>query len=98
MGCRANMTHTAKQRKLPLIRIGIALIALSYVCLALTFIFAAIALAGQTGPWYWLGIAAYALSWLLFVAGFIVAGPDTARASHRWLLALFKRKNPTDSI
>ena len=75
-----------------LLRIGAALVVVSYVFLAATFLFAALALGGNARLWGGVAGATYGFSWLLFITGFLLAGREAVRSGLHWLAGIFRRK------
>ncbi|GJQ57272.1 MAG: hypothetical protein D8M57_18015 [Candidatus Scalindua sp. AMX11] len=81
-----------KQRKRLLLKIGFILVVVSYILWAPTFLFVTLALGGKVWLWYQLATASYVASWILLIAGFLLAGPDAARSGRRWIMKLFRQK------
>ena len=85
------MTETNDKRT-SLLRIGCALVVISYLLWIPTFLFAALAVGAEAWFWGRCSACAYALSWAFFIAGLVVAGRDAVRASRRWIGRMFRRQ------
>ena len=80
----------AKIKKPSTLRLGVILVAASYLLMVPTFVFLALAAAGQSPLWRTLAPATYALSWIVFIAGLLLAGVDAVRTSRRWVVGVLK--------
>ena len=74
---------------------GAVLIAASYGLMIPGFLFVSLGIAKDSSLWYGLAGSTYILSWILFIAGLLMAGPDAARLARRQVLSIFKRKKET---
>ncbi|MDR4497247.1 MAG: hypothetical protein MRK02_04875 [Candidatus Scalindua sp.] len=81
-----------KDKKTSMLSIGSILIIASYILWAPMFLFVALALGDKALFWCSLATAAYIVSWILLITGFVLAGPDAARSGHRWVNKLFRKK------
>ena len=79
-----------------LVKIGVMLVVASYILLAPTFLSLAAGLTGKAWLWYRLAAASYVASWILLIAGLLVAGPGVVRSARLSVAKLFRRK-ATDS-
>ena len=86
----------ATRQKTPVFGIGVILVAASYLLLAPTFLFAALGLAGKAWLWCRLAGATYVLSWMMFLGGIALAGPDAIQSGRLWLRRLLTRKTTSN--
>jgi len=71
-------------------KIGLILIAVSYVFLGAVFIFGAAALGGRVWP-QWAAFISFVVSWAIFLLGLLLAGAEAARLVREKLLRFFRR-------
>lgn len=88
--------NDGKENKKIFLKIGFVLVAISYLLWAPALLFLSLSIAGETGLWSRLAGITYAVSWVFFIAGFLLAGSDGTRLARHWILAKFKR-NPNSS-
>lgn len=81
-----------KDKRKTLFIVGIILVAANYVLMVPVLLLTSFSIGGKS--WIWLKVAAvlYALSWALFGAGFLAAGPHAVRTVRQWLLQWLTRK------
>ena len=84
-------------KKTSLVKIGVVLVVASYILLAPTFLSLAAGLTGNAWLWYRLAAVSYVVSWILLIAGLLVAGPGVVRSARLSVARLLRRK-ATDSV
>ncbi|MDR4503998.1 MAG: hypothetical protein MRK01_04285 [Candidatus Scalindua sp.] len=92
------MIAEKKQKKRSLLKIGFMLVLVSYMLWAPTFLFVVMSFSGKAWLWCLLATVSYTLSWILLVAGFLLAGPDAARSGRRWIARLLGQKTISKPI
>lgn len=87
------MIKISHNKNKSLFKIGFILIVFSYLFLVPAFLFAALGF-GHTEAWLWyyLAAASYVMSWILFIAGFLMAGREAVRSGRYWILKIFRGK------
>jgi hypothetical protein len=86
------MTAGMSQRGRLRFAIGVVLIVSSYVFFGLMFVFGGLALRSQGGPWKFLALGAFALNWICFLLGLLLAGMEAVRLVRGRLSRIWKRK------
>ncbi len=87
------MAEEIGRKKALQIKIGLVLVVISYVILVPAVLFLTFGLTGKSRFWCRLaGPTTYVLSWILFIAGILMAGSAAIRSSRSRFIGLFKRK------
>ena len=71
---------------------GVIMIVISYIFWGAMFVFAALALHKTGLPWWSVASGAFALSWIFFIAGLLLAGMEAVHIVRHRILMFFKYK------
>jgi len=82
-------TETTDKKKLRF-WIGVILILINYVFFAASIAFSALALRGTKFPWWFIAAATYVLSWIIFIAGILIAGREAVHYIRVWAVRIFR--------
>jgi hypothetical protein len=93
------MNTESQHKPVPWLKIGVTLVVISYILWAPILLFLSMGIGAKA--WLWCRIAGitYGISWILFIAGFIIAGSEATQLGRSWILEKLKKKdssNPTD--
>ncbi len=78
------------------LKLGIWLVAISYVPWAFMFAFGALALSTKASLWTYLSMGMFTLSWVIFILGLIIGGPEAVRCARRFARDALKRFRKKD--
>jgi hypothetical protein len=81
-------------RKKSMLRLGLTLVVISYLLLIPTAVLGTMGIGGKSWLYGKLSLLCYAINWLFFIVGMVIAGPEAGRLARRWLVGVFRRKSP----
>ncbi|MFC1497044.1 hypothetical protein ACFLS1_01035 [Verrucomicrobiota bacterium] len=84
-----------ERKKKARLKIGLILIAISYIFWGAMFAFGALAINNIKSPWSYAALAAFILSWIIFIPGIMMTGVGAFPLIRLGFRQLLKRKKNT---